>query len=82
MTKNHTDKMADLETILNGGDLRSIGQSNTVVTLIDSQNKFDELFKLLFHPDRKIVMRVADAIEKITLTHCQYLKAHKDDIDL
>lgn len=72
--------MKDFETILSGGDLRSIGQSNKVASLIDNQIKFDKLFQLLFHPDRKIVMRTADAIEKITIPNPNYLKSHKKAI--
>lgn len=55
------------EEILKGGDLRSIGKTNEVVGMVNNQKSFDELYQLLFHPDRKIVMRAADAIEKITL---------------
>ena len=72
--------MTDLINLLHGGDLRSIGQSNEVVRMITNQEEFDELFKLLFHNDRKIVMRSADAIEKITLNNKEYLKKHKKEI--
>lgn len=72
--------MIDLEKILKGGDLRSIGESNKVVSLIDSQESFDVLFRLLFHSDRKVVMRAADAIEKITISNREYLKVHKGAI--
>ena len=53
--------MNSFEKHLKGCDLRSIGKSNKIVKLIDTQNQFDELFQNLFHPDRKVVMR-ADAI--------------------
>ncbi len=72
--------MPDYDKILAGGDLRSIGKSNKVVKLVNNQNNFDELFKLLFHPDRKIVMRTADAIEKITISKPNYLQTHKKKI--
>ena len=72
--------MTDLINLLRGGDLRSIGQSDTVVQLINNQEQFDELFKLLFHSDRKIVMRSADSIEKISLNNKEYLKKHKKEI--
>ncbi|HLL42904.1 MAG TPA: hypothetical protein VK369_07180 [Segetibacter sp.] len=72
--------MTDLINLLRGGDLRSIGQSDTVVQLINNQEQFDELFKLLFHSDRKIVMRSADSIEKISLNNKGYLKKHKEEI--
>ena len=66
--------------ILKGGDLRSTGQSNKVVSLIKNQESFDELFKEIFNADRIVVMRTADAIEKITLNHPEYLGHHKQDI--
>ena len=65
--------MTDFKKILSGGNLRSIGKSNTVILKINSQNDFDELFKYLFPENRLIVMRAADAIEKITLNNPQYL---------
>jgi hypothetical protein len=72
--------MTDFETILKGGDLRSIGQGNEVVSLVHSQTTFDSLFPLLLNPDRKVVMRAADAIEKITIQHPGYLQTHKHSI--
>ena len=72
--------MTDLEKILSGGDLRSIGKSNLVIMKIKNQNDFDELFKYLFHEDRLVVMRAADTIEKITINNPQYLINHKREI--
>jgi hypothetical protein len=69
--------MKKIADILKGGDLRSIGQSNKIVSLIDNQESFDELFQQLFHPDRKVVMRSADAIEKVTLKNAEFLKQHE-----
>ncbi len=69
--------MTSLDKVLSGGDLRSIGKSNSVVLKVRSQNDFDKLFKCLFHNDRVVVMRTADAIEKITLWHPSYLIKHK-----
>jgi hypothetical protein len=66
--------------ILKGGDLRSIGQSNKIASSIDNQESFDELFRQLFHADRKVVMRSADAIEKITLKNTSFLEQHKPSI--
>jgi hypothetical protein len=62
-----TGRMKKIADILKGGDLRSIGQTN-------------KIFQQLFHSDRKIVMRSADAIEKITLKHPAFLKQHKASI--
>ncbi len=72
--------MNDFVNLLSGGDLRSIGKSNSVVSLIVNQQDFDELFKLIFLDDRMIVMRAIDAIEKITLKHPNYLSKHKREI--
>ena len=70
----------DLKEKLSGGDLRSIGEANKVVDEIDSQDGFNSLFHFLYEKDRLIVMRAADAIEKITLIHPEYLNQHKDEI--
>lgn len=72
--------MKDLEKILTGGDLRSIGKSNLVIKKINNQNDFDELFRYLFHEDRLVVMRVADTIEKITINNPQYITNYKREI--
>jgi hypothetical protein len=72
--------VTDFEKILSGGDLRSIGKSNSVILKIQTQNDFDELFQCLFHEDRLVVMRAADTIEKITINNTQYLAKHKDAI--
>jgi len=72
--------LKDLVNQLSGGDLRSIGKSNSVASLIATQHDFDELFNLIFHEDRMIVMRAVDAIEKITIKHPNYLNKHKKKI--
>jgi hypothetical protein len=72
--------MSRLENMLKGGDLRSIGQSDKVVLSVGNQEQFDKLFAMLFHSDRKVVMRAADAIEKITIASPHYLKKHKEEI--
>jgi len=69
--------MSKYEDIFKGGDLRSIGRANDVVAFIKSQEAFDELVLGLQSLDRKVVMRTADAIEKITLQQSSYLQKHK-----
>ncbi|MBV6439950.1 MAG: hypothetical protein EPGJADBJ_01608 [Saprospiraceae bacterium] len=69
--------MPDYHTLLSGGDLRSIGNSDLVVANVRNPHDFDELFEYLFQPDRLIVMRTADAIEKITVHRPEYLKKHR-----
>jgi len=73
-------KMELTDDLLSGGDLRSIGNSNTVVVLTTSQHDFDALFRLLFSHDRLVAMRCADAIEKITSKNPGYLAKHKTAI--
>ena len=70
--------MEQFYKLLTGGDLRSIGKSNAIVLKVQNQDYFDELFKCLFHKDRLVVMRAADAIEKITLQHPAYLSKYKN----
>ena len=65
---------------LKGGDLRSLGNTNKVVTHIKTQSDFDELFSGLYSSDRKVVMRCADAVEKVTRDHPEYLKKYKEEI--
>ena len=65
---------------LSGGDLRSIGKADLIVNEIQSQNDFDILFNCLHSDDRLIVMRAADAVEKITIKHVDYLSGHKEEI--
>jgi hypothetical protein len=67
----------DVKKYLQGGDLRSIADVEQVVPLIKTQKTFDELFSCLDSDDRLIVMRAADAIEKITRDHPEYLDSHK-----
>ncbi|TDH23520.1 hypothetical protein EXU57_17110 [Segetibacter sp. 3557_3] len=69
--------MIDFEKLLGGGDLRSIGASDTVVSLVKNQAHFDALFGFVFSHDRRLVMRAADAVEKVTREHPEYLQTHK-----
>ena len=72
--------MKNFEDLLKGGDLRSIGKANVIVKEVTNQSDFDALFMGLFHTDRKVVMRTADAIEKITLTKPMLLNNHKKEV--
>jgi hypothetical protein len=69
-----------MEIFLSGGDLRTIGKSNSMIARIHDQEDFDELFQFLFHKDRLVVMRAADTIEKISRNHPHYLEKHKKAI--
>jgi hypothetical protein len=71
------DMYKSIERLLQGKDLRSIAGSNKLVGLVHDQQNFDELFNFMNHSERKIVMRAADAIEKITIRHPEFLMPHK-----
>src|SRR5690606_31946964 len=56
------------------------GRVNEVVRLVNSQENFDELFNFLLHHERLLVMRSADAIEKITSSKPEWLAPHKKQL--
>ena len=68
----------DWKNKLSGGNLRSIGKASEAVAEVKSQAAFDSLFACLHESDRLLVMRAADAIEKITKTRPEYLVTHKE----
>jgi len=68
------------KTYLEGGDLRSIADVDQLIPLIRSQSDFDTLFTHLYSENRLIVMRAADAIEKITVANPEFLKHHKGEL--
>jgi hypothetical protein len=49
-----------------------------IVRETNTQQEFDDLFDLVFHKERIIAMRAADAVEKITANRPQFLKGHKN----
>lgn len=65
---------------LQGKDLRSTGNVEQLIPLIICQKDFDALFNFLNSSDRIIVMRAADAVEKISRAHPEFLKPHKEEI--
>ena len=66
-----------ISILLDGGDLRSISDSNEVISLISDQDDFDILFSYLYDNNRLIVMRAADSIEKVSRKQFSYLDKHK-----
>lgn len=63
---------------LTGTDRRSIGKSNEVVAeVLANPSLFGILFNGMLDSDSVLRMRCADAIEKITVTHPQYLRPYK-----
>ena len=63
---------------LEGGDRRSIGGSNEVVAdVIANPKLFDVVFSGLLTDDPLLRARSADAVEKITVQHPEYLHPYK-----
>ena len=63
---------------LKGGDRRSIGRANEVVDdVLGDPALFDAVFQGMFNDDPVVRMRAADAIEKITERHPEYLRPYK-----
>lgn len=71
-----TDK-GGLTHLLLGKDLRTIRQNSIVVQSIHDQQAFDELFSLVFHHERPLVLRAVDAVEKVTSKYPEFLRPHK-----
>ena len=66
---------------LRGGDRRSIGKSEQVVAQILKQPAlFADLIDGMLDADELVRMRAADAVEKITVTHSDWLQPHKRKI--
>jgi hypothetical protein len=64
--------------MLQGGDRRSIGRSNEVAALVsDKPELFEILIAGMSLPNLLVSMRCADAAEKITVLHPDYLRPYK-----
>ncbi len=71
-------KMKSLLQKLEGGDRRSIGKADEVVRLVlKNPALFKEIVEGMYHDNPIIRMRCADAAEKITLKHPEYLIPYK-----
>jgi len=70
--------MKSIVNELAGGDRRSIGRSNKVVAdVLKNPSLFSEVFHGILSDDPLIRMRSADAAEKITAKHPEYLQDYK-----
>ena len=70
--------MQEVLNKLAGGDRRSIGKSNEVVAdVMRNPSLFEPVFNGMLSDDPLIRMRSADAIEKITVKHPEYLQPYK-----
>jgi hypothetical protein len=66
---------------LTGCDRRSIGKSNEVVAdVIRDPSLFEFVFNGMLSDDPLIRMRSADAIEKFTVKHPEYLQPYKEKL--
>jgi HEAT repeat protein len=64
---------------LAGGDRRSIGRVPEVVQqVLEDPTSFPALFEGMLHGDPVVRMRAADAVEKITAAHPEFLRPFKD----
>jgi hypothetical protein len=63
---------------LTGADRRSIGKSNEVVVeVLADSGLFGVVFDGMLEADPVLRMRCADAVEKLTATHPEYLRPYK-----
>ena len=70
--------MSSLLRKLEGGDLRSIGRANEVATLVlRSPELLSELFDGLFVDDPSVSARAADALEKVSAKHPEWLQPYR-----
>jgi hypothetical protein len=66
---------------LTGGDRRSIGRSNEVgAFVLDKPSLFGVLLSELWSSNPLIRMRAADALEKITVRHTEWLHPYKEQL--
>jgi len=73
--------MSDILTKLLGGDRRSIGRSDEVVSdVLAEPVLFGRLYEGMLDNDPVVRMRAADAAEKITLVHPEYLQPFTSDL--
>lgn len=70
--------MGEILEKLKGGDLRSIGRSEEVVQdILKNPKLFGVVFEGLFDNDPLVRMRAADALEKVSNKHQEYLQPFK-----
>jgi len=66
---------------LSEGDLRTTGASEEVAAeVLANPSLFAELFEGMIHADPHIRMRAADAVEKVTRGHPEYLQPYKEKL--
>ena len=81
LPKKKRSPRLNLLTLLAGGDRRSLGRANSVVTMVLANVKlFPQLFAGLWDDDPVVRMRAADAAEKISAARPQLLQPFKSEL--
>jgi hypothetical protein len=81
MLKNHILDMNEILGKLEGGDRRSIGRADEVVSnVLEDPALLDALFQGIYSDDALVRMRTADAVEKISAKRPEYLQPYKQDL--
>lgn len=71
----------DILRMLEGGDRRSIGRANRVAAIVAKDAAlFPRLIEGLWSEDSLVRMRAADAAEKVTRQHPEWLRRYKREI--
>jgi hypothetical protein len=71
--------MNEVLSMLEEGDLRSIGQVPEVIKLVaDQPELFGKVIQAMAHPDPGVKMRASDAVEKISRAKPDHLQPYKD----
>lgn len=71
-------RKAHILELLKGGDRRGIGRADDVAARVTRNARlFPALLSGMWHEDRLVRMRAADACEKITRTRAELLQPHK-----
>src|SRR5258708_34459205 len=67
--------------LLSGGDRRSLGRADRVAAMVaDNPRLVPELIAGLWSDDRLVRMRAADAAEKVTRKHPDFLRSRKKEM--
>jgi hypothetical protein len=67
--------------LLKGGDRRTIGRSNQVTAIVSKDSgQFPQLIAGLWSSDQLVRMRTADAAEKVTRKHPEFLLPYKKEL--
>jgi hypothetical protein len=68
---------AELTHLLLGKHIKSNKRHQLILERIDGQQSFDELLAIVFHHEKQLAIRAAEAIDEITRKHPEFLVPHK-----